>query len=287
MPNPGLPELVSRSRSFGGWTEFYSHESKACQSKMRFSIYRPPQAESGRVPILYWLSGLTCTEENFMAKAGAQAWASRYGILLVAPDTSPRDTGLPGETQSWDLGAGAGFYVDATQAPWSRHYRMYEYVSAELPQLVREAFPVDAQRESIFGHSMGGHGALVLALRQPGRYRSVSAFSPICAPARCPWGEKALTAYLGPDRNTWSEYDATSLIARAQPHARQKLWVDQGTADKFLDEQLKTPLLQQACSAADFPLHLRMHEGYDHSYYFIASLIPEHMEYHAGHLGVL
>jgi S-formylglutathione hydrolase len=252
---------------------------------MRFAVYRPPQAETARVPVLYWLSGLTCTEENFMAKAGVQALASHYGILVVAPDTSPRGTGVPGESDHWDLGLGAGFYVDATESPWSAHYRMYDYVAHELPQVVREFFPADGDREAISGHSMGGHGALVLALRQPGRFRSVSAFSPICAPMRCPWGEKAFTAYLGPDRAAWAEYDATALIARAG--SRLELMVDQGTADKFLEEQLKTPLLQQACSQQGVTLRLSFREGYDHSYYFIATFLPEHLAFHAERLGIV
>lgn len=272
-------ELIQRYKSFGGWVEFYRHNARTTQTEMKFSVFRPPQAEHVKVPVLYWLSGLTCTEENFITKAGAQPYAAEHGILLVAPDTSPRGAGIEGEDESWDLGTGAGFYVNATQPKWEQHYRMYEYVSEELPALVNERLPVQADREGIFGHSMGGHGALVLALRQPGRYRSVSAFSPIVAPTLCPWGQKVFTNYLGEDRDLWVQYDAHLLIARA----KQKLpiLIDQGMEDKFLREQLMPERLEEACRAHDYPLILRRQEGYDHSYYFIASFMRDHIDYHA------
>lgn len=276
------PTLGSRTRSFGGWTEFYSHDSKALGLPAKFSVYVPPQAEQGKVPVLYWLSGLTCTEENFMAKAGAQAYAAEHGVMLVAPDTSPRGAGVPGESDSWDFGVGAGFYVNATQEPWKKNYRMYDYVTDELPALIAEHFPADLRFESIFGHSMGGHGALTLALRQEGRYRSVSAFSPIVAPSQCPWGQKALGNYLGPDTDAWALHDTCRLVEKAT--RKQELFIDQGTADKFLVEQLKPELLREVCARQEFPLKLQMQEGYDHSYYFIATFMAEHVAYHARHL---
>jgi S-formylglutathione hydrolase len=271
--------LLRRSRSFGGWVEFYSHPSRVCAVEMRFGIYRPPQAESGAVPILYYLAGLESTEETFLVKAGAQAFAAQHGILLCAPDTSPRGAGVPGEDESWDLGTGAGFYVDATVAPWSGHYRMFSYVSDELPALVREHFPVDPARESVFGHSMGGHGALVLALRQPGRYRSVSAFAPIAAPSRCPWGKKAFQHYLGDDRAEWARYDASELVGRG--NATPPLLVDQGLDDPFLEEQLLPGMLEAACRRVGQTLLLRRHPGYDHSYHFVATFMRDHLDHHA------
>jgi S-formylglutathione hydrolase len=250
---------------------------------MRFGVFLPPQAHVRRVPILYWLSGLTCTEENFIVKAGAQRIAAELGIALVVPDTSPRGLGIPGETASYDLGVGAGFYVDATRSPWAEGYRMYSYVAAELPELVAAAFPVDPSRAGICGHSMGGHGALTIALKNPDAYRSVSAFAPICSPMRCPWGEKALAGYLGDDRAPWREYDATALIGD-RGWSGPPLLVDQGTADPFLDTQLKPGLLAAACRERNVPLELRMQDGYDHSYFFIASFIEDHLRYHARHL---
>jgi S-formylglutathione hydrolase len=235
------------------------------------------------VPVLWWLSGLTCTDENFMQKAGAQRLAAELGLAIVCPDTSPRGTELPGEHDSYDLGSGAGFYLNATQAPWSAHYQMYDYVSDELPALVREHLPVDG-RQSIAGHSMGGHGALVCALRNPGRYQSVSAFAPICHPAECLWGIKAFSAYLGEDRNDWVDWDATQLIPGATEQL--PLLIDQGTDDEFLGEQLKPGSLEQACIATHHPLELRMQAGYDHSYYFIATFINEHLRHHARALGL-
>lgn len=276
------PNLQNKSKSFGGWTEFYAHESKALGLPAKFSVFVPPQAAHGKVPVLYWLSGLTCTEENFMAKAGAQKYAAEHGLLLVAPDTSPRGAGIPGESESWDFGVGAGFYVNATQSPWNKNYRMYDYVTDELPAILSEHFPADMRLESIFGHSMGGHGALVLALRQAGRYRSVSAFSPIVAPSKCPWGQKALGKYLGLDSEAWAAYDTCRLVEKAT--RKQELFVEQGTADKFLAEQLKPEELKRVCEQRDYPLKLRMQEGYDHSYYFIASFMEEHVAYHARHL---
>ncbi len=274
-------KAVSRAKANGGWTEFHQHESQACSAPMRFSIYLPPQAATRKVPVLYWLSGLTCSEENFMVKAGAQRTAAELGIAIVSPDTSPRGLNLPGETASWDFGLAAGFYVNATQEPWSKNYRMYDYVTEELPALVRSNFSVDG-RQSISGHSMGGHGALVAALRNPGRYASVSAFAPICAPSLCPWGQKAFTGYLGADPSAWEAYDTCKLVERAS--TRQELFVDQGEDDKFLTEQLMPGALEKACFAKDFPLKLRRQPGYDHSYYFISTFIEEHLRYHSEHL---
>ncbi len=248
---------------------------------MRFATYLPPQAERRRVPVLWYLAGLTCTEETFMIKAGAQRVAAELGIALVAPDTSPRDVPLPGDRDDWDFGVGAGFYLDATQAPWSRHYRMYSWITRELAALVEANFPVDPRRQGIFGHSMGGHGALTIALKNPERYRSVSAFAPICAPMQCPWGEKAFAGYLGADREAWRQYDASELI-RALPTAegRPPLLVDQGMADAFLERQLLPDRLEQACAASSYPLTLRRHPGYDHGYYFISTFIEDHLRHH-------
>lgn len=276
--------FVSRAKCFGGWVETYSHPSSSTGTQMKLAVYRPPQAETRRVPVVYWLSGLTCTEENFMAKAGAQRYAAEHGLMLVAPDTSPRGANLPGEADSWDFGLGAGFYVNATKEPWAKHYRMFEYVAEELPKLVRASFPVLPDREGIMGHSMGGHGALVVALRQPGRFQSVSAFAPIANPSNCPWGVKAFTNYLGDDRRAWAEYDACELIAKAR--TKVPLLVDQGTDDKFLAEQLKPEALESACERAGYPLTLRRQPGYDHGYYFIASFIGDHIAHHARALNV-
>lgn len=267
-------------RAFDGRQGFYEHDSAACAGPMRFSVYLPPAAVGGaRVPALYFLAGLTCTEETFMIKSGAQRVASALGLALVACDTSPRATRLAGDDEAWDFGLGAGFYVDATQAPWSSAYRMHTYVVDELPALVEREFPVAATR-GIFGHSMGGHGALVLGLRHPDRYRSVSAFAPICAPMQVPWGQKAFSRYLGDDRAAWAEWDATELIAHGRRFFTTTL-VDQGTADKFLVEQLKPERLREACAAAGQPLELRMHDGYDHSYWMIATLVEDHLRHHA------
>jgi len=250
---------------------------------MRFGVFLPPQAEARALPVLYWLSGLTCTEENFIVKAGAQRVAAELGLAIVVPDTSPRGLKIPGEAESYDFGLGAGFYVDATQAPWSRGYRMYSYVASELPGLVAAEFPVDPARAGIFGHSMGGHGALTVALKNPERYKSVSAFAPISSPMRCPWGEKALAGYLGPGRDAWREYDSTALIEE-RGWRGPALLVDQGTSDPFLESQLKPQLLEEACRRAGVALDLRLREGYDHSYFFIATFIEEHLRFHARNL---
>ena len=271
---------VERRACFGGWQDVYEHVSATLGCTMRFAIFLPPQAVDGPVPVLYWLSGLTCTEQNFIQKAGAQRYAAEHGIAIVCPDTSPRGDDVA-DAEGYDLGKGAGFYVDAIQAPWAAHYRMYSYVVDELPALVEANFPVTDAR-AISGHSMGGHGALVVALRTPGRYRSVSAFSPIGCPSRVPWGEKAFTAYLGDDREAWTRYDASELVKTATE--RLPILVDQGGDDEFLDGQLRPQLLQVAAESAGHPLRLRMQPGYDHSYYFIASFIGEHVAHHAAAL---
>lgn len=274
-------ETVSRHRSFGGEVAFHRHASAANACTMRFATFTPPQAAQGLVPVLWYLAGLTCTEETFMIKAGAQRLAADLGLMLVAPDTSPRGVPLPGDSDAWDFGVAAGFYVDATQAPWSAHYRMYSYVTEELPALIGAQFPADMTRQSIFGHSMGGHGALTLALRNPARYRSVSAFAPISAPMHCPWGQKAFTGYLGADQSAWRGHDASELLReRGWPRASTIL-VDQGLADSFLDKQLMPERLEAAAAAAGVPLTLRRHAGYDHGYYFISTLIDDHLRLHA------
>ncbi|MCA6064753.1 S-formylglutathione hydrolase [Thalassolituus marinus] len=274
-------EMISQNKSFGGWHKQYTHRSDVLNCDMRFAVYLPPQASAETpVPVLYWLSGLTCTDENFMQKAGAQRIAAELGMAIVAPDTSPRGDDVA-DDPAYDMGKGAGFYLNATQPPWSSHYRMYDYVVEELPALIEATFPVTQQR-AIAGHSMGGHGALLIALRNPQRYSSVSAFSPITNPMNCPWGQKAFTAYLGNDRLQWAQYDASGLMAAAE-HKLPAL-VDQGMADNFLQEQLKPEMLEQAAQLSGYPLQLRRHDGYDHSYYFIASFIEEHLRFHAEHL---
>ncbi|MDH5835062.1 S-formylglutathione hydrolase [Luteimonas kalidii] len=272
-------ERIEHRACFGGWQDVYEHASDTLGCTMRFAVYLPPQAATpgATLPVLYWLSGLTCTEQNFITKAGAQRYAAEHGVVVVAPDTSPRGDEVP-DADGYDLGKGAGFYLNATQAPWSTHYRMHDYVVDELPALVESAFAVD-DRRAISGHSMGGHGALVLALRNPGRYRSVSAFAPIVAPSQVPWGEKAFTAYLGDDREAWRAWDACALVAGAAE--RLPLLVDQGEGDEFVDSQLRPGLLQAACAEAGHPLTLRLQPGYDHSYYFMASFLGEHMAHHA------
>jgi S-formylglutathione hydrolase len=283
MTHPDELELVAANKSFGGWLKRYKHHSKVLGCEMIFAIYLPPAAEEQDVPLLWWLSGLTCTDENFMQKAGAHGTAAELGLAIVCPDTSPRGTDLPGEHDSYDFGSGAGFYVNATEAPWNRHYRMYDYVTEELPALVARHFPLNGQ-QSISGHSMGGHGALVCALKHPERYASVSAFAPIANPTQCPWGEKALGGYLGDDREAWEEWDACELIATGAP-APAEIKVDQGEADNFYqDGQLRPEALEAACKKAGVPLTLRMLPGYDHSYFFIASFIDDHLRYHAHHL---
>jgi len=276
-------ETLSAHRCFGGTQGFYRHTSAQTGTPMRFSVFVP--AGQGPFPVVWFLSGLTCTEENFTTKAGAQRVAAELGLVLVAPDTSPRGEAVPDDPEgAYDFGLGAGFYVDATQEPWAAHYRMRSYVERELPELVAANFPVDSGRQGITGHSMGGHGALTVALRDPGRFHSVSAFAPIASPMRCPWGEKALSGYLGADRRAWREYDATTLI---EDGARVRdILVDQGEADGFVASQLKPELLEAACAAAGIPLTLRRRPGYDHSYYFIASFVEDHLRWHAERLSL-
>lgn len=271
---------ISNNKMFGGWNKQYTHLSSSLNCEMRFAIYLPPHVADGtKVPVLYWLSGLTCTDENFMFKAGAQRIAAELGVAIVAPDTSPRGDDVA-DDDGYDFGQGAGFYVNATQAPWNRHYHMYDYVVSELPKLIEEHFPVTEQR-AISGHSMGGHGALMIALKNPQRFSSVSAFSPIVNPMNCPWGEKAFTGYLGENKDTWQEYDSVALIQQAS--TQLPMLVDQGSDDNFLDEQLKPQALVDAAAKVDYPLELRMQPGYDHSYFFIASFIEEHLRFHAKH----
>jgi S-formylglutathione hydrolase len=274
-------ENLSANKSAGGWHKQYSHQSLTLNCSMRFAIYLPPQVSSGeKVPVLYWLSGLTCTDENFMQKAGAQRIAAELGIAIVAPDTSPRGENVA-DDDGYDLGQGAGFYVNASQAPWDQHYQMYDYVVNELPQLIEAMFPVSDKR-AISGHSMGGHGALTIAMLNPQRYTSMSAFSPICNPMTAPWGKKAFTSYLGKDKATWKKHDASELMRQATLFVPAK--VDQGGADDFLVEQLKPEELEAAAKVSGYPLALAIHEGYDHSYYFISSFIEAHLRFHAIHL---
>lgn len=276
--------VVGEQRCFDGLQGFYSHHSEACAGTMRFAVFQPPQALAGEpVPVVTYLAGLTCTEETFVIKAGAQRVAAELGLMLVAPDTSPRGAGLPGEDDDWDFGTGAGFYLDATQEPWSKHYRMYGYVTRDLPAALAAKFPAaELSRQGIFGHSMGGHGALTLHLRSPQTYRSVSAFAPVSAPMQCPWGRKAFRNYLGEDREAWRRYDASELV-QAQP-SKATLLIDQGDADQFLAEQLKPEVLAEACEAAGQPFELRLRPGYDHSYYFIQTFIEDHLRHHAAGL---
>jgi len=274
-------QRIEQHACFGGTQEVWQHPSSTLGCQMRFGVYLPPQAAQGPCPVLYWLSGLTCNEQNFITKAGAQRYAAEHGLVLVAPDTSPRGDEVPDQEGAWDLGLGAGFYLNATREPWSKHYRMHDYVVDELPALVDAHFPTTTAR-AISGHSMGGHGALVIALRNPGCYRSVSAFSPIVAPSRVPWGQQAFDAYLGEDQETWKRWDACELLRDAKE--RLPLLVDQGDADEFLQRELRPELLRDACAAADHPLTLRMQPGYDHSYYFIASFIGDHIAHHAAAL---
>ena len=274
-----LTEL-SENKCFGGRQLRLTHPSDACGCTMTFAVYLPPAAETGSVPALYWLSGLTCTDENFVTKAGAQQYATEHSVAVIAPDTSPRGEGVPDDPDgAYDFGLAAGFYVNATESPWDEHYRTYDYVVDELPGLINANFPVDPDRTSIFGHSMGGHGALTIALRNPGRFKSVSAFAPISAPSQCPWGQKALGGYLGADKDAWNQHDSCALIATATE--RLPLLVDQGDADQFLTEQLKPELLKAACEAHGHPLTLRMQPGYDHSYFFIATFMGDHVRHHA------
>jgi S-formylglutathione hydrolase len=278
-------ETVSQARCFGGTQFVYRHVSRETNTPMRLAVFVPPQAKDAKVPVVWFLSGLTCTEENFTVKAGAQRVASELGLMLIAPDTSPRGEGVPDDREgAYDFGLGAGFYVDATEAPWAKHYRMRSYIEQELPALVADNLPADMSRQGITGHSMGGHGALTISLRNPGRFAATSAFAPIASPMNCPWGEKALSGYIGLDRSTWRDYDACALI---EGGARlPDLLVDQGTADSFLENQLKPGLLEEACARAGQPLTLRRQEGYDHSYFFIASFIEDHLRWHAQRLGL-
>ena len=276
---PTAVETLSEHACFGGVQGFYRHASREIGLPMRFGVYRPPQATAGPCPVLLWLAGLTCTEETFAIKAGAQRVAAELGLIIVTPDTSPRDTGIAGADASWDFGTAAGFYLDATQAPWSRHFRMESWITQELPPLLAQHFGADLARAGLFGHSMGGHGALTLGLRHPAQFRSVSAFAPIAAPMHCPWGVKAFTGYLGEDRSTWAAHDATALIEAG--HRLPPLLVDQGLADKFLAEQLSIDRFETVCRTEGQPLVLRRHAGYDHGYYFIASFIEEHLRFHA------
>ena len=276
-------DLLSTHACFGGAQRYYQHNSREIGLPMKFAVYLPPQALAGAtVPALVYLAGLTCNEETFMVKAGAQRLASELGIALVAPDTSPRGAGLDGESDSWDFGVGAGFYLDATQAPWSAHWRMESYLMGELLPAIVSQLPVDGDRLGVFGHSMGGHGALTLALRHPGIFKTLSAFAPICAPSQCPWGEKAFTGYLGADQTEWAAHDATVLMQNQPlapyPHG---ILIDQGQGDKFLEEQLHPHLFEAACTAIGQPLQLRRHAGYDHGYYFVQSFMSDHLAHHA------
>jgi len=272
-------EVLSEQRCYGGSQGFYKHRSMSTGTEMRFAAYLPPQASDGKVPVLYYLAGLTCTEETATIKANAQAHASRHGLILVMPDTSPRGAGIADEDLDWDFGTGAGFYVDASREPWSRNYRMYSYVTEELRTLVNGNFPARPEASGIFGHSMGGHGALTIALKNPQTYRSVSAFAPICAPVQVPWGIKAFSGYLGDDRAAWAEHDACELAGRGP--SSHRILIDQGRSDQFLDEQLRPELFAEACKRVGQELELRMHDGYDHSYYFIQTFMGDHIAHHA------
>jgi len=275
-------ETLSEQRCFGGVQGIYRHQSSETGTPMQFSVFTPPQAKNGAVPVLWYLSGLTCTEENFTVKAGAQRYAADHGIMLVAPDTSPRGAAIEGEDESYDFGSGAGFYVDALVDPWKKNYRMYSYITQELPRLLFDNFSADRARQGITGHSMGGHGALTIGLKHPDVYQSISAFSPICAPMQCPWGQKALAGYLGDDKEKWAAYDASALIAAG--YRSGEILVDQGGDDDFLEGQLMPEKFEGACAAANQALTLRMQAGYDHSYYFIASFIGDHIAFHGQRL---
>jgi S-formylglutathione hydrolase len=272
-------ELISKNACYGGEQRFYRHASRETRGPMKFAAYVPPQARSGTVPVLYFLAGLTCSEETFCIKAHAQMFAAELGVMLIAPDTSPREPRIPGDADAWDFGYSAGFYLDATQAPWAQNYRMYSYITGELPQLVAANLPARAGANGIFGHSMGGHGALTLGLRNPELYRSISAFAPIAAPMQCPWGRKAFSNYLGSDTSSWAQYDASELVAKRR-HP-QLILIDQGDADQFLVEQLQPQKFAAAAKISGQALNLRMQPGYDHGYYFIQSFIGDHLHHHA------
>jgi len=277
---------ISSNKLFEGWHKQYEHKSEALNCEMRFAIYLPPQASNSTpVPVMYWLSGLTCNDENFMQKAGAQKLAAQLGIAIVAPDTSPRGEGIADDkNKAYDLGLGAGFYLNSTQSPWEKHYQMYDYIVDELPALIEANFPVTTQR-AISGHSMGGHGALTIGLRNPKLYQSISAFSPICNPVNCPWGEKAFSAYLGQNKADWKAYDSCEILVKLTEH--QPILIDQGTNDSFLQDQLKPENLANIACSKQGEFSLNMREGYDHSYYFISTYIESHMQFHAKHLGLI
>ena len=275
-------EIFASNKSFGGWNKMFSHFSESCGGIMKCSIYLPPKADLEKVPVLYWLSGLTCTHENFITKAGAQQTASELGLMLVAPDTSPRGAGVDGEDDHYDLGTGAGFYINATSEKWAQNYRMEDYIIHELPKVIKENFPVLSERQAIFGHSMGGHGALTLALKHPGLFRSVSAFAPICAPSQCPWGQKAFTEYLGDDQMEWLNHDANQMMKTT--NMKTPMLIEQGSADEFLERELNFELFRETCSNRNYPATFHIREGYDHSYYFIATFIGDHLRFHSEQL---
>ena len=279
-------ERISETNCFGGRIGFYSHRSTVNDCDMEFSVFVPPQAADSKVPVVTFLSGLTCTEENFMVKSGAQRVEARLGLMLVSPDTSPRGEGVADDPDDdYDMGLGAGFYLNATQEPWSRHYHMYDYITKELPPIIFNNFPGDPDRQGLTGHSMGGHGALTIGLRNADTFRSLSAFAPICTTLHSPWGQKALGYYLGDDRSTWEEYDASEVARRSGDVTKyDRILVDQGANDPFLAEQLKPELLEAACKESGLPLELRIHDGYDHGYYFISTFIEEHLRFHAERL---
>ena len=280
-------EQINAHKSFAGQQLRYRHSSDVLNCDMTFSIYLPPQAKQGPVPALYWLSGLTCTDENFITKAGAQQHAAQYGMAIICPDTSPRGDNVPDDAEgTYDFGLGAGFYVNATQPPWNQHYQMYDYVVNELPVIINQQFPIDGTKVGISGHSMGGHGALTIALKNPGQYQSVSAFAPICSPINCPWGKKALSQYLGNNQEVWKLYDTAELIKQSTPAQQLPVLIDQGDQDNFLEEQLRTELLEAACKNSNYLMTIRRQPGYDHSYFFIASFIGEHIQFHSQHLSL-
>jgi len=275
-------EKIGESKTFGGWTNMYKHNSEICKCEMKFSVFLPPQTEDYEVPILYWLSGLTCNHENFITKSGAQEYAAKYGIMLIAPDTSPRNVGVDGEDDDYDLGTGAGFYINATNEKWANNYRMEDYIIKELSSIINSNFPVLKGLESIFGHSMGGHGALTLAFKYPGRFASVSAFSPICAPSQCAWGKKAFSNYFGKDREVWKQHDANELVQISTLDI--PLFIDQGSNDQFLEKELNFELFKKTCNVQNQKLKARLQDGYDHSYYFIQTFIGDHIRYHSNEL---
>ena len=272
-------EIFSSNRSFEGWTKMFNHYSDSCKGVMRCSIYLPPQSEICQVPVLYWLSGLTCTHENFITKAGVQRFASELGLMIVVPDTSPRETGVQGEDDDYDIGTGASFYVNATQGKWSTHYRMEDYIIHELPKVIEKHFPAKKETKGIFGHSMGGHGALTLSLKYPNNFRSVSAFAPICAPSNCSWGKKAFKAYFGENKAEWLKHDANELMKSS--YSTIPMLIDQGSEDEFLEKELNFNKFEVTCSSKNYPATFRIQKGYDHSYFFIASFIEDHIRFHA------